>query len=54
MDNNLDQECVMYSLCELNTLSDMIKLILANPDKATVISEHAKKVVQNNYTCGKT
>lgn len=50
MDNNLDQECVMYSLCELNTLSDMIKLILANPDKATVISEHAKKVVQNNYT----
>lgn len=49
-EKQLDEECVTYSWLELNTLPEMIRLILNNPDKAEIIAEHAKQVAEKNYT----
>ncbi|MGN1174746.1 MAG: FkbM family methyltransferase [Roseburia sp.] len=43
-EEGLDQEVIMYSIQEMNTLPEMIKLILDNPGKAEVIAKHAQKV----------
>ena len=50
IDTGLDQEVIMYSLKEIEDLPKMVQLILDNPEKSTLIAEHAKQVALENYS----
>lgn len=45
----LDQEVVEFSFREIGELPQMVRLILENPEKAEVLTQHAKKAAQEKH-----